>query len=142
MQEQASNPGLAQPWVHRRDGTDHPGPTLYVSGAFIQHEPYPGTALFRWGVQGPDDGRAKVRTLADARVDVIKLIDQDQMTMEEVRAVVEEAHARRLPVVAHSHRPEEIRRGLAAGVDGFEHTGLASAPEYPVESGSSSRRIG
>ena len=31
----------------------------------------------------------------------------------------------------HSHRPEEIRRGLAAGVDCFEHTGLATAPAYP-----------
>ena len=110
-----------------------PGPTLYVSGPFIQHEPYPGTEAFRWGVKGPNDARAKVKRLADAGVDVIKLIDQDQMTMEEVRAVVEEAHARRLPVVAHSHRPEEIRRGLAAGVDDFEHTGLATAAEYPAD---------
>jgi imidazolonepropionase-like amidohydrolase len=109
------------------------GSTVYVSGPFIQHEPYPGTELFRWGVKGADDARAKVRKLADARVDVIKLIDQDQMTMEEVQAVVDEAHRRNLPVVAHSHRPEEIRRGLAAGVDGFEHTGLSSAPEYPED---------
>ena len=29
-----------------------PGPTLYVSGPFIQHEPYPGTEAFRWGVKG------------------------------------------------------------------------------------------
>ena len=36
-----------------------------------------------------------------------------------------------LPVVAHSHRPEEIRRGIAAGVDNFEHTGLGTMPEYP-----------
>ena len=110
-----------------------PGPTLYVSGPFIQHEPYPGTEAFRWGVKGPNDARAKVRRLAEAGVDVIKLIDQDQMTMEEVRAVVDEAHARRLPVVAHSHRPEEIRRGLAVGVDNFEHTGLATAAEYPPD---------
>jgi len=110
-----------------------PGPTLYVSGPFIQHAPYPGTEAFRWGVKGPNDARAKVKRLADAGVDVIKLIDQDQMTMEEVRAVVEEAHARGLPVVAHSHRPEEIRRGLAAGVDNFEHTGLATAAEYPAD---------
>ncbi|HEY0944373.1 MAG TPA: amidohydrolase family protein, partial [Opitutaceae bacterium] len=61
------------------------------------------------------------------------LIDQDQMTMDELRAVVDEAHARKLPVVAHAHRPEEIRRGLAVGVDCFEHTGLAAAPEYPAE---------
>jgi imidazolonepropionase-like amidohydrolase len=110
-----------------------PGPTLYVSGPFIQHEPYPGTELFRWGVKGAEDARAKVRQLAEAGVDCIKLIDQDQMTMEEVIAVVDEAHKHRLPVVAHSHRPEEIRRGLKAGVDCFEHTGLSSAPEYPAD---------
>jgi imidazolonepropionase-like amidohydrolase len=107
------------------------GATMYVSGPFIQHAPYPGTELFRWGVAGTDDARAKVRKLADGGVDVIKLIDQDQMTLDEVRAVVDEAHRRNLPVVAHAHRPEEIRRGLAAGVDNFEHTGLAAAPEYP-----------
>ncbi len=109
------------------------GPTLYVSGPFIQHEPYPGTEQFRWGVDGPDDARAKVSRLAEAGVDVIKLIDQDQMTMEEVQAVVDEAHAHGLPVVAHSHRPEEIRRGIAAGVDNFEHTGLGTMPEYPED---------
>src|SRR6185369_8836049 len=55
---------------------DIPGPTLYVSGPFLQHEPYPGTESYRWGVHGADDARAKVRRLADAKVDVIKLIDQ------------------------------------------------------------------
>jgi imidazolonepropionase-like amidohydrolase len=108
-----------------------PGPTMYMSGPFIQHAPYPGTELFRWGVKGPADATVKVGQLAKAGVDVIKLIDQDQMTMEEVRAVVAEAHRHGLPVVAHAHRPEEIRRGLEAGVDVFEHTGLSSAPEYP-----------
>jgi imidazolonepropionase-like amidohydrolase len=110
-----------------------PGPTLYVSGPFLQHEPYPGTEAFRWGIEGPDDARAKVRRLADAGVNVIKLIDQDQMTMDEVRAVVDEAHKRGLPVVAHSHRAEEIRRGIQAGIDCFEHTGLGTAPEYPPD---------
>ena len=110
-----------------------PGSTLYVSGPFIQHAPYPGTELFRWGVTGAGDARAKVKKLADAGVNVIKLIDQDQMTIEEVNAVVDEAHKHGLMVVAHSHRPEEIRRGLAAGVDNFEHTGLSSAPEYPED---------
>ena len=110
-----------------------PGPTLYVSGPFIQHEPYPGTEAFRWGVSGVEDARAKVRRLAEAGVDVVKLIDQDQMTMDEVRAVVDEAHEHGLPVIAHSHRPEEIRRGIAAGIDCFEHTGLGTAPEYPAD---------
>jgi len=110
-----------------------PGPTLYVSGPFIQHEPYPSTEYVRWGVKGADDARAKVRTLAEAGVDLIKLIDQDQMTMDELQAVVDEAHKHKLTVVAHSHRPEEIRRGLQVGVDCFEHTGLATAPEYPPD---------
>jgi imidazolonepropionase-like amidohydrolase len=108
-----------------------PGPTLYVAGPFLQHEPYPGTDYFRWGVKGAADAKAKVKQLADAGVNIIKMIDQDQMTMEEVTALVDEAHAHKLPVVAHAHRPEEIRRGLAAGVDCFEHTGLAAAPGYP-----------
>ena len=92
---------------------------------------YPGTEAFRWGVDSPRDGRDKINRLADAGVDVIKLIDQDEMTYEEAEAVVDQAHKRGLKVVAHSHRPEEIRRGLAIGVDNFEHTGLATAPQYP-----------
>ncbi|WP_372973916.1 amidohydrolase family protein [Muriicola sp.] len=108
-----------------------PGATLYVSGPFIQHKPYPGTEEFRWGVNGPEDGKRKIQKLAKAGVDVIKLIDQDQMTMAELKAVVDEAHKYKLKVVAHGHRPEEIRRGLQVGVDCFEHTGLSSAPAYP-----------
>lgn len=110
-----------------------PGPTMYMSGPFIQHKPYPGTEKYRWGVMGEGDGRAKVKKIAEAGVDCIKLIDQDQMTMTEVKAIVDEAHKHNLKVVAHSHRPEEIRMGLLAGVDNFEHTGLSSAPEYPAD---------
>lgn len=108
-----------------------PGPRLFVSGPFIQHVPYPGREAYRWGVDGVRDARNKVNRLADAGVDVIKLIDHDEMTFEEAEAVVDQAHKRGLPVVAHSHRPDEIRRGLAIGVDNFEHTGLAAAPGYP-----------
>jgi imidazolonepropionase-like amidohydrolase len=110
-----------------------PGPTMYVSGPFIQKKPYPGTELYRWGVDGARDARAKVKKLADGGVDVIKLIDQDQMTEAELMAVVDEAHKHGLPVVAHAHRPKEILLGLKAGVDNFEHTGLSTAPEYPHE---------
>ena len=112
---------------------DIPGPTMYMSGPFIQKKPYPGTEQFRWGVNGEKDARAKVKQLVDAGVDCIKLIDQDQLTDAEIRAVVDEAHKGGLTVVAHSHRPQEIRQGLMAGVDCFEHTGLSSAPEYPED---------
>jgi imidazolonepropionase-like amidohydrolase len=110
-----------------------PGPTLYVSGPFLQHRPYPNSETYRWGIDGVADARAKVRRLATAGVDLIKLIDQDQMTMEEVQAVVDEAHRHELPVIAHAHRAEEIRRGVKAGVDCFEHTGLGTAPGYPQD---------
>ena len=107
------------------------GATLYVSGPFIQHKPYPGTEAFRWGVNGVDDARRKIKKLAKAGVDFIKLVDQDKMTLAELKAVVDEAHDNGLKVVAHGHRPEEIRLGLKVGVDCFEHTGLSSAPRYP-----------
>jgi imidazolonepropionase-like amidohydrolase len=126
--------GPLEPSLNVRDRINKgeiPGPTMYMSGPFIQHEAYPGTAEFRWGVKGVEDAHAKVRQLAKAGVNCIKLIDQDDMTEAEYMAVVEEAHKNKLKVVAHSHRPDEIRRGLKAGVDNFEHTGLAAAPEYP-----------
>lgn len=122
--------------IHVRDAIRAgriPGATLYVAGPFLQHEPYPGTDYFRWGVHGAEDAREKVRRLAAAGVDCIKMIDQDEMTPPEIAAIVDEAHRHKLMVVAHAHRPNEIRFGLDAGVDDFEHTGLATAPEYPPD---------
>jgi imidazolonepropionase-like amidohydrolase len=110
-----------------------PGPTLFVSGPFIQKKPYPGTEAFRWGVDGAADARGKVRRIAAAGVDVVKLIDQDQMSEAELAAIVDEAKRHNLPVVAHAHRPEEIRRALRHGISYFEHTGLGPAPEYPED---------
>jgi len=110
-----------------------PGATLYVSGPFIQKKPYPGTEDFRWGINDVEDAKKKIQKLAKAGVDCIKLIDQDQMTTEEVNAVISEAHKHDLKVVAHGHRPQEIIMGLKAGADCFEHTGLSSAPRYPED---------
>ncbi len=110
-----------------------PGPRLYVSGPFIQHKAYPGTDAYRWGVSSVKEVKKKVAKLAEAGVDIIKLIDQDHMSLKVAQAVVDEAHKHNLKVVAHSHRPNEIRRGLEIGVDNFEHTGLTTAPEYPED---------
>ncbi|MFN8667693.1 MAG: amidohydrolase family protein [Gemmatimonadaceae bacterium] len=111
-----------------------PGPRLFVSGPFIQHEAYEKyEEAFRWGVSGAEDARQKVQRIIDAGVDVVKLIDQDQMTDAEVAAVVATAHKNGKPVVAHAHRMAEIRVGLRHGVDNFEHTGLGTAPGYPED---------
>jgi len=117
----------------RIESGEIPGPRLFVSGPFIQKAPYPGTELYRWGVDGARDARAKVRELKEAGADVIKLIDQDLMTREEAQAVVDEAHKHDMLVVGHSHKPDEIRIGLEIGIDNFEHTGLTTAPEYPED---------
>jgi imidazolonepropionase-like amidohydrolase len=121
--------------VRRRiDGGEIPGPRLFVAGAFIQRAPYEEYERpFRWGVRGPEDARRRVRELVEAGVDVIKLIDQDQLTDAEVAAIVDEAHRARKPVIAHAHRMQEIRVGLKHNVDGFEHTGLGTAPGYPED---------
>jgi imidazolonepropionase-like amidohydrolase len=111
-----------------------PGPRLFVSGPFIQRKPYfEWEAFVRWGVDGPVDARTKVQKIIDAGVDVVKLIDQDQLSDEEVEAVVDTAHRAGRPVVAHAHREDEIRMGLKHGVDCFEHTGLATEPGYPED---------
>jgi imidazolonepropionase-like amidohydrolase len=107
------------------------GPHVFASGPFLQKVAPPLETSFRWEVHGPEDARAKTKKLIDAGVDLIKVIDQDQMTLEELKAIVETAHAAGRHVTMHAHRAEEIRQGLRAGADCFEHTGLATQPGYP-----------
>ncbi|MFP5248169.1 MAG: amidohydrolase family protein, partial [Thermoanaerobaculia bacterium] len=115
---------------NRINAGEIPGPRMFVSGPFLQKSNTPLDEKFRWIVNGPEDARKKVRTIVAGGADVIKLIDQDQMTLEEVKAIVDEAHKAGKHVAAHAHRAEEIRQGLRAGVDCFEHTGLATKPGY------------
>ncbi|MGH9812235.1 MAG: amidohydrolase family protein [Candidatus Acidiferrales bacterium] len=110
-----------------------PGPRVFASGPFLQKKAPPLEAEFRWEVHGAEDARAKTQKLVDAGVDLIKVIDQDQMTMEELEAIVATAHAAGKHVTAHAHRAEEIRRAARAGVDAIEHTGLATQPGYPED---------
>ncbi|MGH7856887.1 MAG: amidohydrolase family protein, partial [Candidatus Binatia bacterium] len=111
-----------------------PGPRVFASGPFLQRAPYEEYEKeFRWGLAGAADARAKTQKLIDAGVDFIKLIDQDQLTDDEVAAIVSTAHKAGKKVIAHGHREDEIRMGLEHGVDGFEHTGLATAPGYPED---------
>src|SRR5262249_37778411 len=100
---------------------DLPGPTLYVSGALLEHQPPAGVESFRWGISGAGDARAKVAELSQRGVDIIKLLCVPQMSAEEAAAVVAEAHARGLKVAAHGRTNDEVRKCLAGGVDDFQH---------------------
>lgn len=108
-----------------------PGPRLFMSGPFLQAEVDPWQKGYRWSVTSEREARRRVAQLDEAGMAIVKLIDQDKMPRAVAEAIVDEAHERSMKVVAHAHRPDEIRVGLAIGVDNFEHTGLTTAPEYP-----------
>ncbi|UQU61495.1 amidohydrolase family protein [Couchioplanes caeruleus] len=77
--------------------------------------------------------RAAVADRADRGADVVKvmasggrmtpatLMEQSQFPPAVLHALVDEAHRRGLPVVAHAHGTASIRESLDAGVDGLEH---------------------
>lgn len=117
----------------RIDRGDIPGPRLFMSGPFLQAEVEEWQSAYRWPVRSVGDARAKVAQLDAAGMVIVKLIDQDKLPRAIAKAIVDEAHKRGMKVVAHSHRPEEIRVGLEIGVDNFEHTGLTTAPEFPPD---------
>ena len=117
----------------RIDRGEIPGPRLFMSGPFLQAEVEDWQNAYRWAVRSVADARAKVAKLDDAGMVIVKLIDQDKLPRAVARAIVNEAHARGMKVVGHSHRPNEIRVGLEIGIDNFEHTELTTAPEYPAD---------
>ena len=107
------------------------GPTLYVAGPALT-KGAPPNAVQTWNVSGAADAKAKTSQLIEAGVDWIKVINADAFTPEEMKAIVDEAHARGRKVAAHAFSEEEIRRGLIAGVDDFQHV-RTQTPEYPPD---------
>ena len=110
------------------------GPTIYAAGPQITHEPPEWARFYRWGVTGPADATAKAKRLLDAGADVLKITDAEGMTVDEIRAVTAEAHARGKLVAAHGRTVAEIKIGLEGGVDEFEHIGVGNTgEEYPAD---------
>lgn len=84
----------------------------------------------------PDEARKAVRTLKKYGAQVIKICatggvfsrgnepGQQQLTYEEMKAVVDEAHMAGLKVAAHAHGASGIREAVRAGVDTIEHASL------------------
>ena len=107
------------------------GPTLYVAGPALTKGGNPN-AVQTWNVSGAADAKAKTSQLVDAGVDWIKIINAEALTSEEMKAIVDEAHARGRKVAAHAFSEAEIRQGLIAGVDDFQHV-RTQTPEYPPD---------
>ena len=108
-----------------------PGPTLYVAGPALT-KGGAANAVQTWNVSGAADAQAKTNRLIDSGVDWIKIINAEQMTPEEMKAIVSAAHARGRKVAAHAFSEAEIRQGLLAGVDDFQHV-RTQTPEYPPD---------
>ena len=84
-------------------------------------------------INGPDDAWKAVRQHYKDGADVIKImpsggvldesssVDNAQMTIDEVKAVVAAAHDYGFTVAAHAHGAEAIRRAVIGGVDSIEH---------------------
>ncbi|NUS53806.1 MAG: amidohydrolase family protein [Streptomycetaceae bacterium] len=90
---------------------------------------------------GADGVRAAVRDRHDRGVDVIKVMasggnltpgsrpDVAQYTVDEMRAVVAEAHRLGLPVTAHAHGTSAVVAAVEAGVDSIEHASFMTADD-------------
>ncbi len=91
-------------------------------------------------VDGVDDVRRAVRELLQMGADQIKIMSSGGVasptdpvnalgySLEETRAIVDEAAARHTYVLAHAYTPEAIRRAVDCGVRTIEHGNLIDAP--------------
>ena len=89
-------------------------------------------------INSPDEARAKVRWLHKYGAQVIKIcatggvfslgdsVGGQQLSLEEMKAIADEAHMLHLKVAAHAHGDEGIRTAILAGIDTIEHCSLAS----------------
>jgi imidazolonepropionase-like amidohydrolase len=122
-----------------------PGPRMRVSGYPIGIQgghcdnnllPQDFHYVERGVADGPWEARAKVREMAKYGADVIKICASggvlskgdepgaQQLTLEEMKAIVEEAHKLGRRVAAHAHGASSIRDAILAGVDSVEHASL------------------
>ncbi|HEY3130359.1 MAG TPA: amidohydrolase family protein [Acidobacteriota bacterium] len=124
---------------------DLPGPRMLVSGpalgitgghcddnllSYEFHHKDEGVA------DGPWEVRAKVREVVKYGADLIKICasggvlskgDQPgtpQYTLEEMKAIAEEAHKLGRKVAAHAHGTQSIKEAIQAGIDSIEHASL------------------
>ena len=89
-----------------------------------------------YNADSPDEGRKSVRELRKHGAQVIKICatggvfsrntepGQQQMTYDEMKAIVDEAHMWGVKVAAHAHGTSGIKDAIRAGVDTIEHVSL------------------
>lgn len=107
-------------------------------GGHFDEAPFPPDRIHPEGpvegiCSGPEECRQATRYQLKWGADVIKIaasggvlsesdpVDVPQLTLEEMKAIVSEAHAWRRKVAAHCHGDAAARLAIEAGVDSIEH---------------------
>jgi imidazolonepropionase-like amidohydrolase len=90
----------------------------------------------------PDEYRALVRQVHKYGAEVIKVcmtggvlskgdtVGAQQVSLDEIKAIVDEAHRLGLRVAVHAHGTDGINDALRAGVETIEHASLADAESF------------
>jgi imidazolonepropionase-like amidohydrolase len=124
-------------------------PATYAIGATGGHCDYtefppsiktPTTAI----ADGPEELRAMVRKLRKYGAEVIKFCGTggvlsktdtagaQQYSLDEMKAIVDEAHMLGLKVAVHAHGTSGIKDAIRAGVDTIEHASLADEEAFAL----------
>ncbi|RMB28433.1 Pro-Hyp dipeptidase [Sphingomonas sp. PP-F2F-G114-C0414] len=92
----------------------------------------------------PDEFRGAVRTIRKYGAEVVKVcmtggvlsktdsVGAQQISLPEIKAIVDEAHMLGMKVAVHAHGTEGINDALRAGVDTIEHASLADAESFKL----------
>ena len=92
----------------------------------------------------PDEYRRLVRKVHKYGAEIIKVcmtggvmskgdsVGAQQLSFEEIKAIVDEAHRLGLRVAVHAHGTDGINDALRAGVDTIEHASLASSESFAL----------
>jgi len=92
----------------------------------------------------PDEYRALVRKMHKYGAEIIKVcmtggvlskgdtVGAQQLSLDEIKAIVDEAHRLGLRVAVHAHGTAGINDALRAGVDTIEHASLADSESFAL----------
>jgi imidazolonepropionase-like amidohydrolase len=114
------------------------GPPLSITGGHCDENLLAPEYQYRAGgvADGPWAARAKVREVVKYGADLIKVcasggvlskgdaVGAAQYSLEELTAIVEEAHKLGRKVAAHAHGTQSIKDSIRAGIDSIEHASL------------------
>jgi imidazolonepropionase-like amidohydrolase len=105
-------------WRNEIHAGKREGPYILTAGRKLDNDPptWPGSI----GVAGPDEARQAVRQVSDTGADFVKVYFAN-VAPATFKAVIEEAHSRRLKVTGHKPDNMSIQEFIETGVDGMEH---------------------